>query len=183
MKKFLVLIMAFAAITSTAFATDLISINTIGLALRNQLRTAANAHDVLLSNTTADGTFVPKIAKASFSFADGDLAVTTVHGLGVSLPAKALIIRSWIHITTQFADTGTCTFAIQCEDANNIKTTTDISGSAADAIIEGESTGAASAFKKSIGAACEISSLMTDSSSCVPSAGAGEAYVMYVVLP
>ncbi len=93
MKKFLVLIMAFAAITSTAFATDLISINTIGLALRNQLRTAANAHDVLLSNTTADGTFVPKIAKASFSFADGDLAVTTVHGLGVSLTLALALLQ------------------------------------------------------------------------------------------
>lgn len=145
--------------------------------------TIDNTGVLSLTNTTADGTFAVKIAKATFSYADGDLDVTVVHGLGVSLPAKALIIRSWIHITTQLADTGTCSLAIQCEDANNIKTSGDLTGSAADALIEGESTGAASAFKKSIGSTCEISTLMTDTSSCVPSAGVGEVYVMYVVLP
>lgn len=142
--------------------------------------TMTNAGVFSAKDATSDGNYALKIAKASFAFADGDLDVGA-HGLGVSLPAKAIIIRSWIHIATQLSDSGTCTLAISCEDANNIKTATDITGSAADALIEGESTGAASAFKKSIASACEITATVADGGSCVPAAGAGEVYVMYTV--
>lgn len=141
--------------------------------------TMTNAGVFSAAEAGADGLYAVKIAKASFAFADGDLDVGT-HSLGVALPAKAIIIRSWIHIVTQLVDTGTCSLAIQCEDANNIKTSTDITGTAADGLIEGESTGAASAFKKAIASTCNISTVMTDTSSCVPSAGTGEVYVMYV---
>jgi hypothetical protein len=140
----------------------------------------SDAGVVSMSESTSDGLYGLKVAKATFDFADGDLAVGA-HGLGVSLPAKAIIIRSWIRIDTQLVDTGTCTVAISCEDANNIKTATDITGSAAGAMIEGESTGAASAFKSSIAAACEITATVADGGSCVPSAGKGSVFVMYVV--
>lgn len=140
----------------------------------------SNAGVTTLTDTLTDGNYGVKVAKATYSYADGDLAVGA-HGLGVSLPAKAIIIRSWMHVDTQQADTGTCTMAVSCEDANNIKTATDLSGSAADALIEGASTGAASAFTKAIGAACEITMTVADGGSCVPSAGKGSVYVMYVV--
>lgn len=141
--------------------------------------TISNAGVVSMSDTSSDGNYALKVAKASYSFDDGDLAVGA-HGLGVSLPAKAVIIRSWIHVTLQQVDTGTCTMAFSCEDANNIKTATDLSGSAADALVEGESTGAASAFKKSIAATCEITLTVADGGSCVPSAGSGQVFVEYV---
>lgn len=139
-----------------------------------------NAGVFSIADTVADGNYGLKVAKASFSFADGDLAVGA-HSLGVALPAKALIIRSWIRVITQLSDTGTCTLAISCEDANNIKTATDITGSAANAIVEGQSTGAGSAFIQSIASACNITATVADGGSCVPIGGAGEVYVMYVV--
>lgn len=128
----------------------------------------------------ADGILAKRVARATFDFADGDLAVGA-HSLGVALPAKTLITRSYIRIETQLVDTGTCTVAIHCEDANNIKTATDITGTAANGFIEGQSTGAASAFVASIAAACNITLTVANGGSCVPSAGKGEVYVEYVV--
>jgi hypothetical protein len=78
------------------------------------------------------------------------------HLLQAKLPAKAVITRSYLRIDTQFVDGGTGTVALSCEDANNIKTATDITGSSAGAFIEGQSTGAASAFSSSIAAECQV---------------------------
>lgn len=190
MKK-TVLFLAVALTALTAYAAVL-NPNAIPSSFRGEVIKQVNLIDdrldVIESSTSgltnslyaADGVHEVRVAKASYSFADGDLAVGA-HGLGVSLPAKAVITRSWIHVTLQQVDTGTCTVAISCEDANNIKTATDISGSAADALVEGQSTGAASAFIKSIAAACEITLTVADGGSCVPSAGTGQVFVEYVV--
>lgn len=127
-----------------------------------------------------DGITFGHWARATFSAIGGAVTVGA-HPLGVSLPAKAVITRSFIRVNTQFADTGTCTVALHCEDANNIKTATDISGSASGAFIEGESTGASTAFKSSIGSACEITMTIADGGSCVPSDGNGTVWVQYFV--
>ncbi len=129
---------------------------------------------------SADGVNFGRWARASFSAIGGSVTIGA-QTIPVNLPAKAVIIRSFIRVTTQFADTGTCTVALSCEDANNIKTATDITGSAAGAFIEGQSTGAASAFVASIGAACSIVMTIADGGSCVPSAGAGTVWVNYLV--
>lgn len=97
--------------------------------------------------------------------------------LGPVLPAKTIIVRSWLYIVTQFVDAGVGTVAITCETANNIKTATDITGSAGGALIEGESTGAASAFK-SIAAPCGVQAVVAGAAQ---SAGKLIAYAMYVV--
>ncbi len=141
---------------------------------------AGKVTQAMLIPATADGLHAQRVARATFDFADGDLEVGA-HSLGVSLPAKAIITRSYLHIETQLADTGTCTLAISCEDANNIKTATDLTGSAADALVEGQSTGAAAAFIKSIAATCAITATVADGGSCVPSAGKGVVFVEYVV--
>lgn len=129
---------------------------------------------------TADGLHSQRVARATLNCAASGCSVGA-HSLGVTLPAKALITRSYIYVVTQFADTGTCTVAIHCEDANNIKTATDITGSAAGAFIEGQSTGAASAFVGSIASACAITATVADGGSCVPTAGKGIVFVEYVV--
>jgi hypothetical protein len=95
---------------------------------------------------------------ATFIFDSAVSGITQgTYSTGVALPAKAVITRSYFKIITQFVDAGAGTIAIFCEDANNIKTATDITGSAANAFVEGQSTGAASAFVRAIGAACNIS--------------------------
>lgn len=140
---------------------------------------AGKVTEAMLKVYTADGLHAARLARAEFDFADGDLDVGA-HSLGQALPAKAVIIRSYIFVETQLADTGTCTLAIHCEDANNIKTATDITGTASLGFVEGESTGAASAFKGGIASACNITATVADGGSCVPSAGKGTVYVHYV---
>lgn len=101
-----------------------------------------------------------KVKKFVFDSQAGDNDSSTVdsgvHGLGVYLPAGAVIVRSYLYVNTQLADSGSGTVAFHCEDANNIKTATDMTGTADAGWIEGQSTGATSAFVGSIAASCEI---------------------------
>lgn len=146
--------------------------------------TAIGANKVLESMIvaqSADGLHAKRLARFTLNCASSGCSVGA-HGLGVSLPAKALITRSYLYVVTQFSDTGTCTVAIHCEDANNIKTATDITGTAAGGLIEGQSTGAASAFVGSIAATCEITATVADGGSCVPSAGKLVGFVEYNVV-
>ena len=142
--------------------------------------TAIGANKVLetmIKAQSADGLHLKRIARATYDVAV-NLGTVAAHGLGVSLPANAIIVRSWFYVVTQFVDAGSGTVAISCEDANNIKTATDITGSAAGAIVEGESTGAASAFKASIAAACEITATVA---TAAQTAGKLIVFVEYVV--
>lgn len=117
----------------------------------------AIAPNVFLSDATSaqEGNFVQKTARFIYDVAT-DGGATGAHALGVYLPAKAVITRSYFKIITQFSDSGSGTVALSCEDANNIKTATDITGSSANAFIEGASTGAASEFVRGIAANCNI---------------------------
>lgn len=128
-----------------------------------------------------DGLGVLRVARATLTCA-GTSCGLGAHGLTTTLPAKAIIIRSFIYTVAQMTDTGTCTLAISCEDANNIKTATDFGGVAADTLTEGASTGASSAFTKAIAAACEITATFADGGSCVaPTVGSANIFVEYVV--
>lgn len=106
---------------------------------------------------SVDGLGVKRVATFIYDSAlDGVSAAG--HGLGVSLPAKAVITRSFFKVITAFTYSGSAngTLALHCEDANNIYTATANSGQTANTFVEGASTGAASAFVRGIGAACEI---------------------------
>lgn len=142
--------------------------------------TAAELNQVAVGSQTTSGLSAVKVARFTWDCGNGSGCPVGATPLDASLPAHAIIIRSWFRITTQFADTGTCTAALSCEDANNIKTATDITGSAAGAIVEGQSTGAASAFIQSIASPCTITGTIADGGACVPSAGKLTGWVMYV---
>lgn len=133
-----------------------------------------------LASQTAGGLNVVRLATAIYDCATD--CTVGAHSLGVALPAKALIIRSWLYTVTQMSDTGTCTIAFSCEDANNIKTATDFGAVSADTLTEGASTGATSAMTKSIASACNITATTADGGSCVPSTGKMMVFVEYVVL-
>jgi hypothetical protein len=125
---------------------------------------------------------VKKTAHAVFNTAQTGYGSSTtdsgVHGLGVYLPASALILRSYIYVETQMVDNGSGTVAYHCEDANNVKTATDMTGSAAGAFIEGASTGAVSAAVASIANRCEIKATVAGADL---SAGKHHVFVDYVV--
>ena len=124
-----------------------------------------------------EGLYPERVAVFIYDVAT-DLGTVGAHALGVSLPAKAVITRSYFKIITQFTDTTTGTVALSCEDANNIKTATDITGSSGNAFVEGASTGAISAAVRGIGAACEITATVADDAM---TAGKLIGWVHYVV--
>ncbi len=142
---------------------------------------AGKVTEAMQAVTNASGLHSQRVARATLNCAASGCSVGA-HGLGVSLPAKTLITRSYINVVTQFTDSGTCTVAISCEDANNIKTATDITGTAANGWIEGQSTGAASAFIGNIAATCEITATIADGGSCVPANGKAIIFVEYNVV-
>jgi hypothetical protein len=143
---------------------------------------SAIAPDVFLSDATSgqEGAFVQKTVRFVYDGAT-DGYTSAAHGLGVYLPARAVITRSYFKIITQFADSGTTTLALHCEDANNIKTATDITGSSADAFVEGQSTGAASAFVRGISAPCEITATPAGAANNLLQAGKLVGWVTYVL--
>ncbi len=126
----------------------------------------------------ASGIDVPRRAHAIFDVSTGGHTATGTYGLGVFLPAKAIIMRSWLYTVTLSSGSTAplSTIAIQCEDANNIKTATNLTNSSADTFIEGESTGAVSAAKTSIASPCEISAVVATG---VMSTGKWDIYIDY----
>lgn len=153
--------------------------NAVPSSFRKTVTTKINQLIALPSATDydAEGIAAQRVARFEYDTAT-DGGSIGAHGLGVTLPAKSIITRSFFYIQSQFADSASGTVALSCEDANNIKTATDITGSSAGAIIEGESTGAASAFKASIAADCEITATVADSAQ---SSGKLTGWVTYVV--
>ena len=126
---------------------------------------------------TTEGIYAHKVARVVYDVAT-DLGTIAAHDLGVTLPAGAVITRSYFKIITQFVDAGSGTVAISCEDANNIKTATDITGSAANAFIEGASTGATSAFTRDIAADCNVTATVA---TAAQTAGKLILWIHYVI--
>lgn len=127
---------------------------------------------------SADGLHLKRIVRVTYDVAV-DLGTIAAHTLGVSLPANALIQRSWIYVVTQFVDGGSGTVAFHCEDANNIKTATDITGTADGGIIEGAQVGTTATMTGSIAATCEITATVATAEQ---TAGKAILFVEYVVV-
>lgn len=122
---------------------------------------------VSISDQSASGLYAKKVAKVIYDSTSGDNGSSTVdsgtHGMGVTLPAASLVTRSYLYVVNQLTSsgsTGSSTLSFKCEDANNLKTATDMTASSAGAFIEGESTGTAASMKTGIAAACEISAVV-----------------------
>lgn len=101
------------------------------------------------------------------------------HGLGVVLPANALVTQVYFQIITQFVDGGVGTVALHCEDANNLYTATDITGFAIGTTTSGAATGAAANMVKSIAAQCEITATVAGAAQ---TAGRLIVFVEYTVI-
>lgn len=126
---------------------------------------------------TKEGQFQIRVAKVDYNvLTDGGTIAT--RGLGVFLPAKAMIKQVWFRINTQFVDGGVGTVALQCEDAGNLFTATDITGSAIGTITAGAATGTAATMVSSIAATCEIQAVVAGAAQ---TAGNLTMWVEYVV--
>jgi len=90
----------------------------------------------------------------------GKIGAAAAYGLGITIPANAIMVRSWFYTVTQFVDAGSGTVALSCETANNIFSAADITGNADGVLVDGvqqafatfDGTGAAGI----LGSACEL---------------------------
>jgi hypothetical protein len=126
---------------------------------------------------TQEGHHSLRVAKVVYDVA-ADGGTIGARGLGVFLPAKALIKQAWFYVDTQFVDAGTGTVALSCEDANNIYTATDITGQAVGTVTSGAATGVAANMVKAIAAQCEITATVAGAAQ---TAGKLTLWVEYVV--
>ncbi len=127
---------------------------------------------------SCDGHYAKQTAQATYDFTVNGGSSTVNSGtvdLGVALPAKATILRSYLYVNTQPQTSNSGTLAFFCQTANNIKTAT-AAASWATGWVDGAATGASSVFGD-ITAACNISAKIATGAL---TAGKVTAYVEYV---
>ncbi|MDR6305894.1 hypothetical protein GGQ85_003620 [Nitrobacter vulgaris] len=69
------------------------------------------------------GTTIPKVAVATFDpSSDSSMRTVAAHGLGVYIPAKAIITRAWVDVVTTFADgaSDSATIALSVQGAGDL---------------------------------------------------------------
>lgn len=149
--------------------------------LNNRLN-SGTAHQVQLGSKLKEASTVKAVWDASV----GNLGSSTInngsHELGVSLPAGAIITRSYIHVVTAVVGAGalgTSTVAFQCEDAGNIKSAADVTVLAADSLTVGAADDALANFQKGIAAECDIKAVLVNPAGDY-SAGKINVFVDYV---
>lgn len=161
---FLTLILtAFAA---TAYAAPAVDGAADGYSpFRSKVVEKINALEAQNSTTsyTSDGLLSLRVARATYDVsADG--GGIGAHGLGVYLPANALLKQAYFYVKTQFVSASSGTVALSCEDANNVYSATDITGQAGGTITSGVQTGTAANMSSSIAASCQITATVASAS-------------------
>lgn len=120
------------------------------------------------------------VGYVDFSKCTASSTVAAGCSLGVSLPANAVIRRSWLWVVNQLTALNGATLAVMCQNNNDIFTaTTNLSLVSTGLPIDGIATGASTVFK-SITRACNVSTLITgNSAGSTITAGKLEAYIEY----
>jgi len=162
------------------WSADLISKNIMELAADSVL-IGNSSGKISASAAASDGYMQKRTARATYDVAiDGGTAAA--HGLGVTIPANAIIVRSWFYTVTQFVDAGSGTVALSCETANNIFSAADITGNADGTLVDGvqqafatfDGSGAAGV----LGSACELTATVA---TAAQTAGKLILYVDYIL--
>ena len=77
----------------------------------------------------ADGLGALRHARCKYDVSGGDSGAVAAHTLGVTLPAKAIVVGGYMDVVTVFTSTGgNGTIAISVEGANAIQTAASIAG-------------------------------------------------------
>lgn len=135
---------------------------------------------LMLGGGAADGLGALRCARATYSFAEHGGAVSAI-GLGVTLPDNAIVVRSYFHQMLAFTSGGAATVEIGFAAATAVlvaQAAFDNAKYALNALSEGASTGAASAFYGPLSGAKEIK--LTIATSPL-TAGKLILYVEYVI--
>lgn len=132
---------------------------------RNKVVEKIDALEAQNSTTayTADGLLSLRVARATYDVsADG--GGIGAHGLGVYLPANALLKQAYFYVKTQFVSASNGTVALSCEDANNIYSATNITGQAGGTITAGVPLGTVATMTSAIAASCELTATVASAS-------------------
>lgn len=166
MKKLYSLVIGLMLLSAQAFAVQGVDGSFDGYSpFRSKVVEKITALESQNSTTsyTADGLLSLRVARVTYDVsADG--GGIGAHGLGVSLPANALLKQAYFYVKTQFVSASNGTVALSCEDANNIYSATNITGQSAGAITAGVQTGTAANMSSAIASACEITATVASAS-------------------
>lgn len=135
------------------------------------------------SADSADGSFMPqRYTRATYDVAVDGVSSSTPVGLGVYLPAKAIVTKVLYYIDTQFVDSGVGSIALQCEDGNNLIAQTDITSFAVGAVKLGVPVETTPTVVDNIAAQCEVKAVASNCANCVlPSVGKFTADIEYYI--
>lgn len=125
------------------------------------------------NSEAADGSFMAvKHSRATYDVTIDGVSSTTPIGLGIYLPAKAVVTKVMLYSDVQFVDDGIGSLALQCEDGNNLLAQTDITSWAVGSVHLGVPNWATPTVTDGIAAMCEIKAVASNCVNCrLPSAG------------
>jgi len=153
-------------LTVSAFAVDFVipevqaKFDALDASVASNLSTSGtNSASITTLNSymtqTADGLLARRVARATWDFStDGGAAAA--YDLGVNLPANSIINHAYIYVAEQVVDGGAGTGALHCEDANNLYSAADVSGSAAGSFIDGIPDNTAANMVAGIASECAL---------------------------
>lgn len=142
---------------------------------------------VLSTSDASDGSaMAQKYVRATYDVSVDGASSTAAIGLGVYLPAKAIVTKILYYIDSQFTDSGNGSIYLQCEDSYNLLYPLDITSFSAGAVkyaLPAQST-TTPAVVDSIAAQCEVKAGSYGGSNfqgAVPSAGKLTAFIEYFI--
>lgn len=138
----------------------------------------SNGDSTVVNCITGNSTFR---AHGDSSYSGGSHDLYDSAGAVASLPANAVIVRSWLDVVTDFTSAASLgQLAVQCGGSANIFTsqTMDQYNSAALGLLDGVSGGGASTTFRKVGGACNVEGLVTIEPF---STGKAIIYIEYVV--
>jgi len=116
-----------------------------------------NLDESQFDSPAADGLLLHRIARATYDVTGGDSGTIAAHGLGVSLPDNAVVVRSSLEVITAFASgtsNETVSLGITGDDAAGILGLTDLGSTGFQATIQDD--GLAASYSTKTTAAREL---------------------------
>lgn len=113
------------------------------------------------TNLTDSGSFLDRTAHAYYNFSvNGGGTVATPIDLGVSLPANAILVKSWYSVKTTLASPTTNLVGVFCEDspggAMNVIASQQVGGFSSGLIADGIETGSSANMRQEINSICNL---------------------------
>lgn len=175
MTKFLLLLLVSANLFGAISTDKKYKLNQYMGAVGSQVQLGTLIDEGGQKGLAKDGHQSVQLLVGTYDFTvQGGASATSLH-LGVSLPSKAIITRSYIDTVTALAGTGATVAVSTGEAYENIKAQTAIASYADQ--IDGVSSGAASAFKKQTAER----GVYVDVKNTALTAGKFKVYIQYVM--